>query len=167
MTNNSTRLFAMRLGKAVVVLLCLGLLAATACSKSDSNPSDPNTSTVAGVDADSDGVRDDIETYIDQTYSDTPTRNALRQFAKAAQSAMIDAGHAGLSGTHAAERFRAIECLMAQRPDEFPSVFTDLRGRILNTTLRTNAYLQADGQVAAATPALLPADQWASACTIP
>lgn len=165
MLRELTKFFWVRFGKVAWVLLCLGLLAGGACSNNDSNPSDPNTATVAGVDTDSDGVRDDVETYIDQTYSDTPTRNALRQLAKAAQSTMIDAGNAGLSATHAAERFRAIECLMAQRPNDFPSVFADLRGRILNTTLRTNAYLQADGQVAATTPAMLPADRWLSVCT--
>ncbi len=164
MAQHSPSVFLAGLHKTGWALVCLGLLAGGACSNNDSTPTDPNTATVAGVDADSDGVRDDIEAYIDQTYSDAPTRNALRQFAKAAQSTMVDAGNAGLSATRAAERFRAIECLMAQRPNDFPSVFTDLRGRLLNTMLRTNAYLQADGQVAATPPALLPADQWASAC---
>lgn len=149
-----------------LVMLTLPLLALlSACGGSDStNPTDPSIATVAGVDADADGVRDDVETYIDQTAADVPTRNALRQFARAAQASMLDASNASLSATHATERFRAIECLMARRPADYPTLFTDLRARILNTALRTTAYLQADGQVAALVPSLQPADQWAAAC---
>ena len=146
-----------------VTLFILGL---TACGSDDDTPPD-TTATVAGVDADNDGVRDDIETYIDQTYSggtDGPTRDALRQYAKAAQAAMLEAGDQARSVTHAQERFRAIECLMARRPSDFPTVFSDLRARILNTDGRSKAYLQADGQVTATPIALLPADQWLSAC---
>ena len=149
-----------------VTLFILGL---TACGSDDDTPPD-TTATVAGVDADNDGVRDDIETYIDQTYSggtDGPTRDALRQYAKAAQAAMLEAGDQARSVTHAQERFRAIECLMARRPVDFPTVFSDLRARILNTDARSKAYLQADGQVTATQIALLPADQWPAACVTP
>lgn len=152
----------------VARLMCAGLLLLnlTACGSDDDTPAD-TTATVAGVDADNDGVRDDIETYIDQTYSggtDGPTRNALRQYAKAAQAAMLEAGDQARSVIHAEERFRAIECLMARRPSDFPKVFSDLRARILNTDLRSKAYLQADGQVTATQIALLSADQWLSVC---
>ncbi len=150
--------------EALCLVLCLMLVG---CGSGGSETLDPSVATVAGADADADDVRDDVETYIDQTYGDAPTRDALRQFAKAAQRTMLDAADAGLSATHAVERFRALECLMARRPDDFPALFAELRARILNTTLRTNASLQADGHVAAATPSLLPADQWLTACTAP
>ncbi|GKS57940.1 hypothetical protein YTPLAS18_14670 [Nitrospira sp.] len=120
---------------------------------------------MAGADSDRNGVRDDIDAYIDQTYADAGTRTALRQYGRAVQGAMLDADNAVLSLTHAIERFRAIECVMARRPNDFPAVFSDLRSRILDTDARTKAYLQADGQVKANTPSLLPADRWLSACT--
>lgn len=44
---------------------------------------------------------------------------ALRQFARAAQATMIDASEPVPSVTHAAERFRALECLMARRSGDF------------------------------------------------
>jgi len=147
-------------------LLLLGL---GGCGSGDDTPTD-TTATVAGVDADNDGIRDDLETYIDQTYSggtDGPTRDALRQYAKAAQAAMLDAGDQPRSVTHAEARFRAIECLMGRRPRDFPTVFSDVRSRILNTDTRSKAYLQADGQVTATQFALLPANQWLSACVTP
>lgn len=149
-----------------VTLFLLGL---TACGGGDDSPAD-TTVTVAGVDADNDGVRDDIETYIDQTYSggsDGPTRDALRRYAKAAQAAMLEAGDQPRSVTHADERFRAIECLMAQEPADFPTIFSELRARILNTDVRSKAYLEADRQVTATPIALFPADQWLSACVAP
>ncbi len=155
------------IGASGLMWLGLCLIAGGACSTSEPDPADPNHATVAGLDSDANGVRDDVDAYIDETYSDPAVRGALRQYAKAVQIAMIDAGSAALSATHAVERFRAIECVMAQRPDDFPIVFSELRARILNTDQRTSAYLQADGQVVAATPALLPADQWSAACTTP
>lgn len=151
--------------------MCAGLLllGLGGCGSDDEAPAD-TTATVAGVDADSDGVRDDLETYIDQTYSsgtDGPTRDALRQYARAAQAAMLDGGDQARSVTHAEARFRAIECLMARRPVDFPTVFSELRSRILNTDARSKAYLQADGQVTAIQLALLRADQWPAACVTP
>ena len=151
--------------RACTWMLGLLLLGQAGCGDGSTGTSDPESETVSGVDADANGVRDDVERYIDLTYPDAPTRNALRQYGKAAQSTIIHAGDPTLSITYAAERFRAIECLMARRPNDFPTVFSDVRSRILNTTARTQAYLQADGQVAAATPSLLPASQWWSACT--
>jgi hypothetical protein len=56
---------------------------------------------------------------------------------------------------------------MATRPTNFPTVFSELRARILNTDLRSKAYLQADAQVTATPIALRPADQWQSACVAP
>ena len=137
----------------------------TSSSSGSPAPTDAGPTTLAGADSDRNGVRDDIDAYIDTTYSDADTRSALRQYGRAVQAAMLDAGHAALSATHATERFRAIECLMARRPNDFPAVFTDLRARLLDTDARTRAYLQSDGQVKANTPPLLPADQWSLACT--
>lgn len=150
---------------AVAVCLC-GVIppAMSGCSDGSSTSTESGVVTVGGADADGNGVRDDIDAYIDQTYTDTGSRTALRQYGRAVQAAILDAGHAGLSGVHAIERFRAIECIMARRPNDFPVVFTELRSRMLDTDARTKAYLQADGHVRANTPSLLPADQWLSAC---
>ena len=53
---------------------------------------------------------------------------------------------------------------MARRPADFHLVFVELRARVLNTTARSAAYLQADNYVTAGNVPLLPADQWVSAC---
>lgn len=124
-------------------------------------------STLAGVDANHDGVRDDVETYIDTAYpvpANADTNNALRQYAKAAQSSILDASDTSLSVTHVTERFRALECLMSRQPSDFHAIFVELRARILDTNPRSEAYLKADGQAAAVNLPLFPADQWGGAC---
>jgi hypothetical protein len=122
---------------------------------------------LAGTDANNDGVRDDVESYIDTTYpvsANIDINKALRQYAKAAQSSILEADDAVKSITHVTERFRALECLMARRPTDFHPVFVELRARILDTNPRSEAYLKADSQAAAVNIPLLPADQWMGAC---
>ena len=148
-----------------IVWLAVGL---TSCGgDSPATPPPATQETVAGIDANGDGVRDDVEVYIDTTYpvpAQRDTNRALRQIARAAQATMIDAGDSARSVSHAVERFRALECLMARRPADFHLVFVELRARVLNTTARSAAYLQADNHVTAGNVPLLPADQWVSAC---
>ena len=103
---------------------------------SSDSPSPATQETVAGIDANGDGVRDDIESYIDTAYpasTQGAVNRALRQFARAAQETMIDASAPAPSVTHAGERFRALECLMAKRPADFHLIFVALRARVLNT----------------------------------
>jgi hypothetical protein len=159
-----------REGSMIVLLIGMVWLAVglTSCGggTSDSPPTAAQE-TVAGIDANGDGVRDDIEAYIDTTYpppAQGDINRALRQFAHAAQATMIDASEPAPSVTHAAERFRALECLMARRPGDFHLIFVELRARVLNTPARSLAYLLADEHLRSGSLALLPADQWVGAC---
>jgi hypothetical protein len=148
-----------------MIWLAFGLTSCTGDSSDSPPPAAPET--VAGIDANGDGVRDDIEVYIDATYpvsTQGDTNRALRQFARASQLTMIDASEPAPSVAHAAERFRALECLMARRPGDFHVPFVELRARLLNTAARSLAYLQADNHVRAGNIPLLPADQWSGAC---
>ena len=162
-----SRYWSMQAGAWVGGMLLLSSLL-TACGSGDSvSPATPTTTTVAGVDANGDGVRDEIETYIDTTYPvavQNETNRALRQYAKAVQASLIHADDSSLSVTHATERFRALECLMARRPSDFHPLFVELRARLLDTTARSNAYFQADSQVKATNIPLLPMNQWRTAC---
>jgi hypothetical protein len=154
----------------VAVLVTTGLLSGllVSCSGENSPSSSPNqTESLAGVDADANGVRDDVDRYIDTTYADQASADlnkAIRQYAKAVQSSLVDADSPAQSLTHATERFRALECLMARRPREFHTIFVDVRAQLLNAPSRSEAYLKADDQVKAANIPLLPADQWMTAC---
>lgn len=154
--------------ESLASFVTMGLLSGLLVSCSGENaPSPPTTESIAGVDADANGVRDDVDRYIDTTYADLASadvKKALRQYAKAVQSSLVDADSQALSLTHATERFRALECVMARRPRDFHTVFVDLRAQLLNTSSRSAAYLKADDQVKTANIPLLPADQWITTC---
>jgi hypothetical protein len=103
------------------------------CSGENSSPSTLLDS-IACVDSDADSVPDDVDSYIDTTYAgvtNADLNKALHQHAKAAQSSLLDADNQPPSLTHATERFRAVECLMARRPGDFRMIFIDLRAQIL------------------------------------
>ncbi|HMS82421.1 MAG TPA: hypothetical protein PKD12_02070 [Nitrospira sp.] len=153
-------------GVLVMTIAALGGLLVS-CSAENSPSASSTTESIAGTDADANGVRDDVDRYIDQTYADQASADlnkAVRQYAKAVQSSLLDADSPPLSLTHATERFRALECLMARRPSEFHRIFVDVRAQLLNTANRSEAYLKADDHVKTQTIPLLPADQWVTAC---
>lgn len=129
----------------MITAVLSGLL--LSCSGENSTSTSPNqTESIAGVDADANGVRDDVDRYIDTTYAgqvNGDLNKAVRQYAKAVQVSLVDADSHTLSLTHATERFRA---------------------QLLNTPSRSEAYLKADDQVKTANVPLLPADQWVTAC---
>jgi hypothetical protein len=65
-----------------MVWLAVGVTSCTGDSSDSPPPAAPET--VAGIDANGDGIRDDIEVYIDATYpvsTQGETNRALRQFA--------------------------------------------------------------------------------------
>lgn len=142
----------------LLLALCAG------CGSESGAPPAATATSLAGTDANNDGIRDDVETYIDSTAYDANTKHALRQYAMAAQWSILDASDKGKSITHVIERFRALECLMARRPTDFHPIFVELRARILDTNPRSEAYLNADSQAAAENLPLLPADQWVNQC---
>lgn len=87
-----------------------GLL--VSCSGENAPSSSLNqTESLAGVDADANGVRDDVDRYIDTAYADQTSADlnkAVRQYARAVQSSLVDADSQTQSLTHATERFSSL-----------------------------------------------------------
>ena len=84
------------------------------------DPGEPGDGTVAGVDSDGDGVRDDVQRYIQITYpGDKPTIDILTDYAKTLQEAVLKPhDEAGLIKLEQ----KALEltfCLAQWRPNEF------------------------------------------------
>jgi hypothetical protein len=104
---------------------------------------------LAGIDADGDGVRDDIEQYIALTYPDSQkTQAALTQYAKVAQTTLVDADDKEASINHAKERSDALDCLTyIHGIDDAITIHAELRAQILNTKLRSEAWIMADGHL--------------------
>jgi hypothetical protein len=113
---------------------------------------------VEGIDENSNGVWDDIDRYIDTTYSTAPPsdRAAMRQFSRALQGALLNAADQALSLRYALESDRATECLYALRPSDARRVLEDIKSATLNNRARSRAFLmwseQSAGQVFRAKP---------------
>lgn len=147
----------------------LDTAAFSTCSGNGNLPPDPGEAgkqTLAGIDSDRDGLRDDLQRYIFFNYQSSPsTMETLKQTARTVQSAILDSASHALSLDHANDLVRAAECLHTLRSADADVVATSLLAEALNTEQRGLAYLQYNEQLAGATFPLRPVDQWASSCT--
>lgn len=98
---------------------------------------------MSGIDVDNDGVRDDIEQYIIETFPSEPERNAARQSAKALQKALlVDKSNIELVLEANKEIARADHCIYltfdgnltkhpARVSEEMESITTNTKERLL------------------------------------
>ena len=133
-------------------LVVITMLAAAqlACSK------DPDTDDVErdqsesleGTDEDENGVRDDIDAYIESAAPDSErTRAAMRQVAKTLQDLML-AQHDKEAAVEAAIRMnRGIECLLGLEAKRGYEMLSELEARSFNTKQRARAYAKANGHL--------------------
>ena len=108
-------------------------------------PALDRTDSVGGIDADDDGIRDDVEAYIDTHFP--PLVAPARQLAAALQSSLlVDRAGAEALGAVAVEIARAVDCV--QRSGRFvenmqddPDVIDDLQSITANTKRRMLRYV--------------------------
>lgn len=113
------------------------------------DPGEAGRGTLAGVDVDADGIRDDIQRYIALTYADSPrTQAGLRQLALALGVVLIEAGSKTDSVENTTAFQQAIECLYYVRPDSARTIKNELLARMLNTKSRTKAYAAFNDDIA-------------------
>jgi len=103
------------------------------------------TPTPGGIDDDKNGIRDDIEVYIDAHYPNL--REPARQLAAALQSSLlVDRTDAKALGEVAVQIARAVDCVdrsgfkIQNRPDD-PDVLDELQAITANTKMRMIAYM--------------------------
>jgi HYR domain len=119
------------------------------------DPGPAGEATLAGIDSDNDGVRDDVQRWIALTYPNSQkTRAALSQYAKAMQSILLNAGDAASARTHALVLDRASDCtsyirqqLLGIGGSDAYRIKRELEAVYLNTAERSRAWLQADSQM--------------------
>jgi len=114
------------------------------------DPGEAGKVTLAGIDSDGNGVRDDVQRYIALTYPNSErTRAGLTQYAKEAQQALLDADDEETSITNARNRQRALECLryILGGVDAASIIREELTAEFLNTDARSRAWIVADGQL--------------------
>ena len=104
--------------------------------------------TLEGVDNDGDGLRDDIQIYIAETYAHSEKlRRVIADMAIAQQDFILSAGDLEKTLDARERRSRAIACLWYIDPDNAYKIHKQFKPRLLNTEARTRAYIQADGQL--------------------
>ena len=141
----------------IVWLSFLSVLFAASVAFAENLPPDPGRAgkaTLAGIDSDHDGVRDDVQRWIATTFPDSEkTRAAVTQMAKAMQSMLLSAEDEKSSRMNAIARNRAAFCISFVRDQLLGSASDayDLKREIeavyLNTAERTRAWLRADSHL--------------------
>ncbi len=147
----------------LLLVLSAGLWACD--TSSDTLPPDPGApgrQTLAGIDSDTDGIRDDVQRYIAQTYPDQPTRKALTQVARAMLDGIRLAETQGAALDNLTAMTRGIECTVSVRPTDSHEALSGLQEVVVNTQARFQAYLTLDAQAGGGT--FIAADNPASSC---
>lgn len=130
-------------------------------------PPDPGKrgkATLEGIDADRDGMRDDVQRFIALTYPDSEkTRLALSQYAQAVVS-LIVSSQAVDPSTLGQKLLDGIECLHLVRPDDATKISRDLGPRIYNTRSRYREYLSGQDKVSGQSFIVRAPDASSSAC---
>lgn len=132
------------------------------------DPGPAGKATLAGIDSNGNGVRDDVERYIAINHQDSAkVRAALMQFAVVVQVELIDSTDKQKSIQHANEAGKAIDCMVyvvgsVQKAED---LYKELRPVILNTDARNKAYLAYNDQLGGQVFTPTPDSQAASACT--
>jgi len=149
---------------AVVILIVTFLFTSSVYAEENSNaiftnlPPDPGAAgklTLAGIDSDNDGVRDDVQRWIVMTYPNSQkTRAALIQMAKATQVILINANNVANARSYSLDEGRASDCISYIRKQvlgvgnsDAYNVKREMDAIYLNTYSRTKAYLQYDARL--------------------
>ncbi|MDQ6960393.1 MAG: hypothetical protein Q9M27_05125, partial [Mariprofundaceae bacterium] len=116
------------------------------------DPGPAGKATLAGIDSDNDGVRDDVQRWIVMTYPNSQkTRAALRQKAKAMQLIIMNASNKAVARTNSIVSGKASFCITFVREQilglggsDAYQIKRELESVFLNTAARSRAWLQAD-----------------------
>jgi hypothetical protein len=100
------------------------------------DPGNAGTATLAGVDSNGNGIRDDVERYVLSNTSPGGVRQALFAQAKLFQSALVQAPQPALLTS----LMRNLECLYSYSPGDARAQSGKLLAEYLNTPERVTAY---------------------------
>ena len=136
-----------------VILIVTFLFTSSVYAEESSNaiftnlPPDPGAAgklTLAGIDSDNDGVRDDVQRWILMTYPNSQkTRAALTQRTKMMQQFLLDAANPVKSLSNAVQMGRDRSCLAYVQRKDFYNIGMEQKAIFLNTYTRSKAWLQA------------------------
>lgn len=135
----------MKIRLFLLIVVCISIF--SACGTED--PELDRTDTVAGIDADDNGIRDDIDAYIKQTYRIEEHQKAVNQYAKSLQaSLLVDTEDKIAVKAITNEKARAISCISDKIPGgKSPNgerVVREILSMTTNTKLRLTQYFVLD-----------------------
>lgn len=130
------------------------------------DPGEAGKTTLAGIDSDGDGLRDDIQRYIALTYPDSGrTRAALRQFALALNKAIMESPDEESALRNTEFIHRASECLWYIHSEQSIKLSDLLISEYLNTIERSHAYLNYNSKLGGNVFGGKDFDEYRSSCT--
>ena len=134
------------------------------------DPGEAGKQTLAGIDSDGDGVRDDVQRWISISY---PTREhedirrALEQDARIGQQFLLGSA-SGVDAITAivSERHQISDCIKALvgNIDGARAIRIAMRAEMLNTAERSRAYILSDAKLSGVTFPVSNPDAWAAGC---
>lgn len=133
----------MKIRLFLLIVVCISIF--SACGIED--PELDRTDTVAGIDADDNGIRDDIDAYISRTYANEEQRKAVSQYAKSLQaSLLVDKTDKIAVKASSNTKARAVGCIFKKIPGgTSPNdgrVIEEILGATINTKQRMMEYLE-------------------------
>ena len=131
-------------------------------------PPDPGAAgeaTLAGIDSDHDGVRDDVQRWIAIHYPNSQKiRAALTQMTKTMQLFLMNASDPANAYNISVQMGKDTDCIAYILSSGFSKVTAAHRAVFLNTPLRTRAWLKADHLLSGKMFGDLPYNQWRQGC---
>jgi hypothetical protein len=129
------------------------------------DPGEEGKATLEGIDADNDGIRDDIQRYIALTYADSQkTRASLRQAAIALQKIILESPGEESALRNTELETRASECIRYIHPENGRRIDNTLMAEFLNTIERSRAYLEYDAKLGGHIFGRKKIDEYKSSC---
>lgn len=97
-----------------------------------------NNETIAGIDSDNDGIRDDIQRWINEEYSNQPRVNlGVKQLARSMQADILNAGNKDNSIIMGRKMLDSAHCLKSIVGfDKEPKIYNKIKSKLLNTQER-------------------------------
>lgn len=130
------------------------------------DPGPGNDRTLAGIDSNHDGVRDDVERLIEINFAGSPDSiAALRQGARAMQRALVDTATGGPVASDADDSARALECVMAVRPSDGARYYLELVAEMVDTDLRLDRYLDFNEALSGLSFTSEDPERWLTSCS--
>lgn len=131
------------------------------------DPGETGLQTIEGIDSDLDGIRDDLQIYIFNRFSDQD-RDAMIQVAASLQDQLLSNQTTALATASATRAFRSIGCYLSVQSgvpiDQKSTEVRILQAKVVNTIDRLQAYKVFNRAIGAQTFTALPLDQQLDSC---